>query len=159
MVRALSLVALCACVSSFAPAVPRARAVSCRTGPVMMAGNGEPSRVSRVLHKISFGFLGSKAAAAPPALFQESSGEVRLDGAKYADDLEAFMDTPAPARPSRKSLKAPSAIEGGEAAEDEEGGTAVKEKKKEMKAPREALASEADVEKLNKLFGMSSASK
>ena len=67
-------------------------------------------------------------------------------------------DTPAPARPSRKSLKAPSAIEGGEAADDEEGGTAVKEKK-ELKAPREALASEADVEKLNKLFGMSSASK
>ena len=76
-------------------------------------------------------------------------------GGTDADDLEAFMDTPAPARPARKQLKAvEGALEGG----DEEGGegaTAVKE----IKAPREALASESDIEKMNRLFGMSSADK
>ena len=44
------------------------------------------------------------------------------------------------------------------AAADQEGGegaTAVKE----IKAPREALASESDIEKMNRLFGMSSADK
>lgn len=141
-----ALVAVC---GAFAPAVRRAAPV--RLVPLC----AEPSRMSKLLHKVSFGFLGSKPEVERPKLFMEAPAEMKLDGAKYADDLEAFMDTPAPARPARKQLKAvEGALEGG----DEEGGegaTAVKE----IKAPREALASESDIEKMNRLFGMSSADK
>ena len=142
MVRLLH--ALVAVSAAFAPAVRRAAPV--RLVPLC----AEPSRMSKLLHKVSFGFLGSKPEVERPKLFMEAPAEMKLDGAKYADDLEAFMDTPAPARPARKQLKAvEGALEGGE------GATAVKE----IKAPREALASESDIEKMNRLFGMSSADK
>ena len=155
MVKTTSLlVSACALsANAFVPVSKPACSVSLNAPSPMVvlagAGGEEPSRVSRVLNKVSFGLLGNRKPEAPerPTLFQESAA-TRLDGAKYEDDFEAMMDDSSLSRPKRVELGEPK-IEGAEA-EAEEGGTAVKE----LKKSRELMASDADIEKTNRLFGL-----
>lgn len=159
------LIALVVATNAFVPpcAGPRRVAVpvTARNVAVLRAsssGGEAPSRVSRLLNKVSFGFLGSAAppVRARPTFFEEApaASVARNDGAAYTDDLEAFMDTPAPPRPARKTLGEP-AIDGADGAAAEEasdGATAVKELK--TPGPRDSFASADDVAKLNRLMGL-----
>eukprot|EP00629_Pelagomonadales_sp_RCC1024_P019350 CAMPEP_0119273100 /NCGR_PEP_ID=MMETSP1329-20130426/9709_1 /TAXON_ID=114041 /ORGANISM="Genus nov. species nov., Strain RCC1024" /LENGTH=146 /DNA_ID=CAMNT_0007273273 /DNA_START=189 /DNA_END=629 /DNA_ORIENTATION=- len=140
-------IAVCTLTIAAAFAPPRSYA----RAPIAPLCARQPSKVSRVLNKVSFGLLGApKVVEDERPFFFHDDVEVNVinDGANYVDELEAFMDTPAP-RPKTKRLKEPT----------EAPAASEKAAPKELKESREAMASAESIAALEKMFGQAAAPK
>lgn len=112
----------------------------------------QPSRRARLLNKVTFGLLGEEKVEERPVFFQDGPAAAQAPRSNnYSDDLEAFMDTLAPAA-KRKVLKAPTKIVDGDD-DDEDSDDAAPA----LREAQEAMASDESVAKLQAMFGMATA--
>lgn len=113
----------------------------------------QPSRRARLLNKVTFGLLGEEKVEERPVFFQDRPAAAQAPRSNnYSDDLEAFMDTPAPAA-KRKVLKAPTKIVDGDDDADEDSDDAAPA----LREAQEVMASDESVAKLQAMFGMATA--
>ena len=122
-------------------------------------GAVQPSRMARILHKVTFGLLGEeKIVEERRVFFQDTPSAAPAPRSNnYGDELEMFMDDESLSKPkpTRKVLKAPSKIVDGEDGDEDD------DDEPALKAPprlETAMASEESIAKLNALMGLSTVS-